>query len=176
VYALLLSVAVGLASLPFPFLPRHLTLVGSLTIGIPAFFLALEANHDRCEPGFVRRVFAVAIPAGTVAAVATFSAYLLVRDVEGVTLEQSRTAATMTLAGVGLIVLALVSQPLNPLRITVLLGATAGFVVVLVVPGLREFFALELPPTATLGVIGLLVAVSGVALVFLWRRQARRQR
>jgi cation-transporting ATPase E len=176
VYALLLSVAVGLASLPFPFLPRHLTLVGSLTIGIPAFFLALEANHDRSEPGFVRRVLAVAIPAGTVAAVATFSAYLLVRDVEGVTLEQSRTAATMTLAGVGLIVLGLVSQPLNRLRIAVLVGATAGFVIVLLVPGLREFFALELPPTATLVVIGLLVAVSGAALVFLWRHQSRRQR
>jgi cation-transporting ATPase E len=175
VYALLLSVAVGLASLPFPFLPRHLTLVGSLTIGIPAFFLALEPNQDRSEPGFVRRVLAVAIPAGTVAAVATFTSYLLVRDVEGVTLEQARTAATMTLAGVGLIVLALVSQPLNRLRIAVLVAATAGFVIVLVVPGLREFFALALPPAATLGVIGLLVAVSGVALVFLWRRQSRRQ-
>jgi hypothetical protein len=41
---------------------------------------------------------------------------------------------------------------------------------------LREFFALELPPTATLVVIGLLVAVSGAALVFLWRHQSRRQR
>ena len=172
VYALLLSVAVGLASLPFPFLPRHLTLVGSLTIGIPAFFLALEPNQERSEPGFVRRVLAVAIPAGTVAAAATFSSYLLVREVEGVTLEQSRTAATMTLAGVGLIVLALVSQPLNRRRVTVFLAATAGFVIVLVVPGLREFFALVLPPSATLGVIGLLVAVSGVALVFLFRQQS----
>jgi cation-transporting ATPase E len=172
VYALLLSIAVGLASLPFPFLPRHLTLVGSLTIGIPAFFLALEPNQERSEPGFVRRVLAVAIPAGTVAAAATFSSYLLVREVEGVTLEQSRTAATMTLAGVGLIVLALVSQPLNRRRVTVFLAATAGFVIVLVVPGLREFFALVLPPSATLGVIGLLVAVSGVALVFLFRQQS----
>jgi magnesium-transporting ATPase (P-type) len=172
VYALLLSVAVGLASLPFPFLPRHLTLVGSLTIGIPAFFLALEPNQERSEPGFIRRVLAMAIPAGTVAAAATFSSYLLVREVEGVTLEQSRTAATMTLAGVGLIVLALVSQPLNRLRIAVLVAATAGFVIVLTVPGLREFFALALPPSATLGVIALLVAVSGVALVLLWRQQS----
>ena len=172
VYALLLSVAVGLASLPFPFLPRHLTLVGSLTIGIPAFFLALEPNQDRSEPGFVRRVMAVAIPAGTVAAVATFSSYLLVREVEGVTLEQSRTAATVTLAGVGLIVLALVSRPFNRLRIAVLVVATAGFVIVLVVPGLRDFFALALPPSATFGVIALLIGISGVALVFLFRRQS----
>jgi cation-transporting P-type ATPase E len=31
VYAMLLAVATGVAALPFPFLPRHLTLVGSLT-------------------------------------------------------------------------------------------------------------------------------------------------
>jgi cation-transporting ATPase E/undecaprenyl-diphosphatase len=171
VYALLLSVAVGLAGLPFPFLPRHLTLVGSLTIGIPAFFLALEPNQARSEPGFVRRVLTVAIPAGTVAAAATFASYLLVRDVEGVTLDQSRTAATLTLAGVGLMVLALVSRPLNRLRIAILSGATAAFAVVLAVPGLREFFAMVLPPATTLGVIAVLVAISGVALVILLRQQ-----
>jgi cation-transporting ATPase E len=151
VYALLLSLAVGLAGLPFPFLPRHLTLVGSLTIGIPAFFLALESNRARSRPGFVRRVLAVAVPAGTVAAAATFAAYLLARDVDGITLEQARTAATLTLASVGLVVLGLVSQPLNQLRITVLVAATAAFAVVLAVPWLREFFALALPPATMLG-------------------------
>jgi cation-transporting ATPase E len=76
------------------------------------------------------------------------------------------------LAGVGLIVLALVSRPWNRLRIAVLVAATAGFVLVLVVPGLREFFALALPPSATFGVIALLIAISGVALVFLFRQQS----
>lgn len=36
--ALLLAFAVGVADMAFPLLPRHLTLVGALTIGIPAFF------------------------------------------------------------------------------------------------------------------------------------------
>nr|MDP9331650.1 HAD-IC family P-type ATPase [Actinomycetota bacterium] len=55
VYAMLLSLAVGVAGFAFPFLPRHLTLVGAVTIGIPSFFLALAPNTDRFRSGFVER-------------------------------------------------------------------------------------------------------------------------
>ncbi|HDH02637.1 MAG TPA: HAD family hydrolase, partial [Actinobacteria bacterium] len=72
IYAFALVVAVGLAGFEFPFLPRHLTLVGSLTIGIPSFWLALEATGGRSEPGFVSRVFRFSIPTGLLAAMATF--------------------------------------------------------------------------------------------------------
>ena len=64
---------------PYPFLPRHLTIVSSLTIGIPAFFLALGPNSRRYVPGFVRRVLRFAIPAGLIIAAVTFSAYVLAR-------------------------------------------------------------------------------------------------
>ncbi len=47
VYAMLLAVAVGIARWPYPFLPRHLTIISSLTIGIPAFFLALGPSARR---------------------------------------------------------------------------------------------------------------------------------
>lgn len=87
VYALVLAVSVGVAGLPFPFLPRHLTLIGSLTIGIPGFFLALEPNTARARPGFVGRVLRFAAPAGVAAAVATLAAYLVAREVIGVSLE-----------------------------------------------------------------------------------------
>ena len=73
VYAMLLVIGIAIAGLVFPFLPRHLTLVGSLTIGIPSFFLALEATHRRYRPGFLGRVLRFAIPAGAVAAASTFS-------------------------------------------------------------------------------------------------------
>jgi len=77
----------------------------------------------------------VAVPAGVVAATATFAAYLVARDVEGVTLEQARSVATLTLAGVGVVVLGLVARPLNRLRAMVLVAVVAAFVVVLAVPG-----------------------------------------
>src|SRR5436190_24285906 len=77
VYAMLLPIAVGTAGFPFPFLPRHLTIISSLTIGIPAFFLALAANDERFRPGFVGRVLRTAGPAGVVCAAATFISYAI---------------------------------------------------------------------------------------------------
>ena len=63
VYAMFLALAVGVARLPFPFFPRHLTIVSSLTIGIPAFFLALAPNSTRARTDFVGRVLRFATPA-----------------------------------------------------------------------------------------------------------------
>ncbi len=55
-YAMVVSIATVVFVLPFPFLNRHLTVVTALTIGIPAFFLALMPNKQRFRPGFFRRV------------------------------------------------------------------------------------------------------------------------
>jgi cation-transporting ATPase E len=162
VYATVLALAVGLAGLAFPFLPRHLTLISSLTIGIPGFFLALEPNTQRSKPGFVRRTLAFAVPAGLAAALATLVAYQIA-DVENVNTEQARTTATLALAGLGLVVLALAARPLNPLRRLLLVGMAGAFVVVLVVPWLRAFFSLSLPPLpVALAALGLVVVLGAV--------------
>ena len=66
VMSLIAIVTAAAFSLPFPFLPRHLTLVSAVTIGIPAFFLALGPNKRRYVPGFLRRVLRFALPAGAI--------------------------------------------------------------------------------------------------------------
>ena len=63
-YATLLAIVTVIVGWPYPFLPRQSTIVNGLTIGIPAFFLALAPNTQRYVPGFVRRVLRFAIPAG----------------------------------------------------------------------------------------------------------------
>ncbi|HEX2372726.1 MAG TPA: HAD-IC family P-type ATPase, partial [Actinomycetota bacterium] len=156
VYATVLALAVGLAGLAFPFLPRHLTLISSLTIGIPGFFLALEPCAQRARPGFVRRTLTFAAPAGLTAAGGTLVAYQ-VADVANVPQDEARTTATLALAGLGLVVLALAARPLNRPRSLLVAAMAAGFAVVLVVPFLRGFFALDLPP--------LPVALTALALV-----------
>jgi cation-transporting P-type ATPase E len=162
VYATVLALAVGLAGLAFPFLPRHLTLISSLTIGIPGFFLALEPNAQRSRPGFVRRTLAFAVPAGLVAAVGTLVAYQ-VADVANVPQDEARTTATLALAGLGLVVLFLAARPLNRLRRLLLVAMAAAFVVVMVVPFLRAFFALDLPPLpVALAALALVVALGGL--------------
>ena len=145
VYAMLIALAVGVFGLVFPFLPRHLTLVGALTIGIPSFFLALAPNTDRARPGFLRRVARFSIPAGTLAAIATFLAYRLVIEQPGSTLGEARTVAVMVLTWIGLLVLSIVASPLTPRRLALIWSMAGLFLLVMLIPAAREFFALEVP-------------------------------
>ncbi len=147
-YAMILAVAIGIARWPYPFLPRHLTIVSSLTIGIPAFFLALAPNPRRYVPGFVRRVLFFAGPAGVIAAASTFAAYALARHYDDLTV--SRTAATITLLIVGLWVLNLLARPITPGRSVLFAAMVVAFVAILDVSGLRDWFALGLPSGAAM--------------------------
>ena len=147
VYAMLISLAVGVAGFAFPFLPRHLTLVGAITIGIPSFFLALAPNTERFRPGFVGRVLRFAIPTGMLAAVATFVAYTLAKNDPDVTLMQAQTTAVMVLTFIGLLVLSILAAPLTRGRLMLVWAMAGLFLLVLRLPSTREFFALDVPPT-----------------------------
>jgi cation-transporting ATPase E len=146
VYAMLISLAVGVGGLVFPFLPRHLTLVGAITIGIPSFFLALAPNAERARLGFLRRVARFSIPAGALAAIATFLAYRLVDEQPGATLGEARTVAVMVLTWIGLLVLTIVASPLTPRRLALIWSMAGLFLLVMLVPAARTFFALDTPP------------------------------
>src|SRR2546430_10683151 len=160
VWATLLAVAVGLAFWPYPFLPRHLTIVDTLTIGVPSFFLALAPNLRRYVPGFVNRVFRFTIPAGTVAAVATFAAFALARF-DDLPLTQQRTAATLVMLMMSLTVLVILAQPLTWRRIVLVGLMIAGFVLLFPIPSVRDFYDLRLPNDALVGT--LLIGISGVS-------------
>ena len=173
VYAVFIALAVGLAGRPFPFLPRHLTLVGSVTIGIPAFFLALAPSADRTLPGFIWRVLRFSIPTGLAAGLATFGAYQLAiaegsRELgisEEVVLAQARTTATLVLAALGLFALGIVARPLLPWK-KGLLWSMAGFLLLLLLSeGSQSFFALDLPRIAVLTAAVGIVAVTGMAMI-----------
>ncbi len=176
VYALLLSIAIGVAQLPFPFYPRHLTIISSLTIGIPGFFLALAPNERRAHPGFVGRVARFAIPAGVVAAAATFGGYYLARTEPGITLTGERTTAVIVLFLVAGWVLMILARPLNPARVAMLSALGLAFVVAMSVPLFREFFELRIPPVIVvfaaigIGAIAIGVLEAGWQIVE-WRRR-----
>jgi cation-transporting ATPase E len=166
VWAALLAVAVGAALLPYPFLPRHLTIIDTLAIGIPSFFLALAPNTRRYVPGFVGRVLRFAVPAGAIVAAATFAAYLLARA-EGLPLVQQRTAATLVALILSLCVLVLLAMPLTWRRVALVGGVVAGFVLLFPVPAVRSFYALQLP-RGEVGVTLLIAALGAAALAGFW--------
>jgi cation-transporting P-type ATPase E len=168
VYAMLLSLGVGVVGLQFPFLPRHLTLIGALTIGIPSFFLALAPNEERARPGFLQRVLRFTIPAGALAATATFLAYVLARDETGVTLAEARTTAAMVLLWIGFLVLSVIAAPLTRWRLALVWAMPALFALVVALPVTRTFFALDPPPLLVwLAAFGIAALVWSFARLFL---------
>jgi cation-transporting ATPase E len=168
VWATLLAVAVGVTLLPYPFLPRHLTIIDSLAIGIPSFFLALAPNTRRYRPGFTGRVLRFAIPAGAIIAAATSAAYLLARA-GGLPLAQQRTAATLVTLILSLSVLVLLAIPLTWRRILLTGSLLAGFALLFPVPAVRRFYALDLPG-GQLGATLLVAAFGAGALTLFWTR------
>ncbi|WP_062645443.1 HAD-IC family P-type ATPase [Streptomyces maremycinicus] len=176
VYSVLLALLVVCWQVEYPFLPRHLTLLSTLTIGIPAFFLALAPNRERARPHFVRRVMRYSIPGGVVAGVATFVTYLVARHhyTGAGSLEAETSAATLTLFLISMWVLAIIARPYTWWRVLLVASMGAAFVLVLVVPWLQDFFALKLVgmtmPWIAVGV----AAVAAVALEFSWRWVDRR--
>src|SRR6516165_4140993 len=174
VWATLLAVATGAALIPYPFLPRHLTIIDTLAIGVPAFFLALAPNRRRYLPGFVGRVLRFTVPAGLIIAAATFSAYAVARA-RGLSLTEQRTAATLVTLILSLCVLALLAMPLTWRRITLLIAALAAFALLFPVPAVRGFYKLELPHGALQCTL-LIAALGAAALAGFWAVSRRRGR
>ncbi|MGV9933356.1 HAD-IC family P-type ATPase [Streptomyces olivaceoviridis] len=176
VYSVLLAVLVVCWQVEYPFLPRHLTLLSTLTIGVPAFFLALAPNKERARPHFVRRVMRYAVPGGVLAGVATFATYLLARHhyTGPGALAAETSAATLTLFLISMWVLAIIARPYTWWRVALVAAMAVAFLLVLAIPALQDFFALklvgmELPWTA----VGV-AAVAAAALEYLWRWVGRR--
>ncbi|BDD73843.1 HAD-IC family P-type ATPase [Streptomyces violaceoruber] len=176
VYSVLLAILVVCSQVEYPFLPRHLTLLSTLTIGVPAFFLALAPNRERARPHFVRRVMRYAIPGGVVAGAATFVTYLVARQhyTGPGALDAETSAATLTLFLISMWVLAIIARPYTWWRVLLVAAMGLGFVVVLAVPWLQDFFALKLVgvtmPWTAVG-----IAVAGAAVLELtWRWVDRR--
>ncbi|MFF4524240.1 HAD-IC family P-type ATPase [Streptomyces bluensis] len=176
VYSVLLAILVVCWQVEYPFLPRHLTLLSTLTIGVPAFFLALAPNKERAKPDFVGRVMRYAIPGGVVAALATFTTYLIARHyyTGPGSLDAETSAATLTLFLISMWVLAIIARPYTWWRLCLVASMGVAFLVVLVVPRLQEFFALKLVGAAMPWLAVGIAAVAAVALEFLWRRADRR--
>jgi cation-transporting ATPase E len=169
VYAVFIAVAVVLTSWRYPFLPRHLTIVSTFTIGIPGFFLALAPNKRRYTPGFLQRVLRFCVPAGLVAAVASLAMYAVARFEEDLVLREARTTTALVLTAIGLWVLVILARPLSWWK-ALLVGMMAGAVaLILAVEPLRDFYALELPDGRVLGGTALIAATAILVLEIGWR-------
>jgi len=144
-YSILLSLLTGVFALAYPLRPIHLSILSWFTIGVPAFFLALEPNDERVSTGFLRRVLGRAVPAGVVIAVATMSVFAIVQLDSSIDADHARTIAVMVAGAVALMNLYRVARPLNPLRLGLVTSMVALFSLAFLTPWTRDLF--ELPIT-----------------------------
>ncbi|MFC1419999.1 HAD-IC family P-type ATPase [Streptacidiphilus cavernicola] len=170
VYSVLLAIAVIVCRVPYPFLPRHSTVLSALTIGVPGFFLALAPNNERAREGFVQRVLRFAIPAGLIAGAASFTCYLLARADHATGQVADTSSTTVTLFLVALWVLAIIARPYNWWRVLLVVAMAAGFGLVLVVPWLQNFFQLDLVGYRDPWTAVAIALVAGLLLELAWRR------
>jgi cation-transporting ATPase E len=174
-YAMIVSSATVIFAVAFPFLPRHLTLVSALTIGIPGFFLALMPNTERFRPGFFRRVLLFAVPAGVIVAVSSFTSYGIALYFDE-PIFNAQSAATITLFIVTIAVLAQSARPFNAVRLLLVATMIAAFVAVLYIPFLSNFFLLSLAPerysiiSIVVGLIGAIAVGIATKITDHWRR------
>lgn len=140
-WAALLAAVVAVTGFVYPFLPRQLTIVSSLTIGIPAFVLALAPTNQRYRAGFLSRVLRLSVPAGVIVVVGVLCARLTL-ILMAANRNQISSVCTLVLVAGGLWLLSLTARPWVWWRaVLVVIMSAAALAVVLLAP-LRGFFDL----------------------------------
>ncbi len=162
-WAVLIALVFGALAWPYPFEPRQMALLDGISIGWPAFVLALLPNSRRYVPGFFSRALQFAVPAGIVITLALIASTLLGRHFEQDLAEQ-QTANALVLAVTSLWVLGLVCRPFKPLLALVMLGSIAVFIAALFFPLTVWFFGFAWPDAPVLIGVGIIAAVGCLLL------------
>lgn len=111
---------------PYPFVPVQMTLLSAAVVGLPAFVLALEPNHERVSGSFLTNVLVRSLPASVTIAVALFVELLVGRAFDH-SFNEISTVCTVLVACVGVSLIWRISQPVTPLR-AVLIAAVIAIV------------------------------------------------
>ena len=141
IFSFFLSIISIFTSLPYPLIPLHLTVISMFTIGVPAFFLAMEPNYDRIRGRFLPGAFRRALPGG-LSNIFVVSAALAYMKFFGISMAETSTICTAILSVVGLLVLFQICKPLKLWR-SIIWGTMAACLVVCFTV-LRAFFSLHL--------------------------------
>ena len=141
IFSFLLSVASVVFMFTYPLEPSQVSLISMFTIGVPAFFLALEPNKNMIKGHFLTNVLLKALPAALTDALAVAALVIFGRTFDvsstdistavfgqtfGVNSKDISTAATMLLAIVGFMILYKISAPMNKIRFSIVSGCIAG--------------------------------------------------
>lgn len=175
-YAVLLSVTFGALLWGFPFLPRQLSATDGITIGIPAFFLALMPNAARYHAGFLKRSLSFAIPAGLIICLAVLGINALSLAGGYGSGTPVRTMSVVVLTLIALWVLVVLSRPLNMWRVLIIGAMYAALTLVVTVPPIQEFFDLTVLAGEQIAAPAAIAFLGCFAIELLFRHHRRRMK
>lgn len=115
IFSFLLALVSLFFTLPYPVSPAQLSLVSSITIGIPSFFLAMEPNEGIVKGKFLPNVIYRALPGGLTNLVLVLG-ILLFYIAFNVDAGEMSTICAIVMGIVGLLVLHRTCKPYTPLR------------------------------------------------------------
>lgn len=174
VWAATIAIVIGAATMSYPILPRQLTVIDALTIGIPGFVLSFRPSHQPARPGFINRVMRFSAPVGVITGLVTMVAFALARsEAIGADRQGAQGVATIVLIGLGLVALHELMQPLDRLDIALLVVLIVLGVGAFTIPFAADFFLLDLPGGRG-GLVSTVAVVGGGALIVLANRNEHR--
>ena len=165
IYASFLAILFLFINYSYPFIPIQMSLISSLTIGMPAFILALEPNHDRVSGKFLINVVSKAIPSG-ITTVINILILVLLGSLFKISSIQTSTIAVVITWYTAVLLIYRISKPLNLLRKSLLIFIIILFSLAIFVPFLRSLYSLEFLDANSLLILSFLMIISTRIFVF----------
>lgn len=133
IYSFLLALLFFIIAAPYPFIPIQMTLISTVTIGIPSFILALEPNRERIQGNLFKNIVSKSLPT----ALTIVSALMICVGIYmgfNLSLQKYGLLTTAITSLIGIMLIYNISVPLNKLRKALLWG-----VIILLFVGLIYF-------------------------------------
>lgn len=130
IFSFVMALVSLIFTLPYPLTPSQLSLVSTLTIGIPSFIMALEPNDSLVKGRFMQNVLFRSLPGGftnVILIIGVILFYLAFSFPE----DEMSTICAIIMAVVGLLVLHSNCKPYNKLR-KILVGGVSGALLICV--------------------------------------------
>ncbi len=127
IFSFVLAIISLCFTLTYPFTPSQLSLVSTITIGIPSFVLALEPNESIIKGKFLKNVLYRALPAALTDVVLILGV-ILFNIAFKLGNDETSTICTVVIGVVGLLMVYNTCKPFNNLRKLLMAAMTAAFV------------------------------------------------
>lgn len=165
-YAILFTLIYLILKVSYPFEPVQISLISSLTIGIPSFFLALEDNKERVEGDFLKNVLYKSIPV-SVTSVISVLLVELIGSIFNLSQIEKSTIDVILIEFIGFMLIFKISLPFNKMRKILFSFCIICFIICVIF--LRDFYSLTILKGELIVLTFILMAISIYILIFLYK-------